>query len=52
MHIDYLCKVQTALAIRVFAICGFDYPRILFNAQNLVSAEFPLIISGFVPILS
>ncbi len=45
-------RVQAALAICWFAICGFDYLRIIFNAQNLVSVEFPLIIGGFLPILS
>ena len=38
---------RPSLAIRGFAICGFDYPRILFYAQNLVSEGFPSIIRGF-----
>jgi len=40
-------SLQVALAIRRFAICGFDYPRILFNVLNLVYAEASMIIHGF-----
>jgi len=45
-------QLQAALAIRGFTIRGFYNPRIPFNAQNLVSAEFPLIIRKFFPVLS
>jgi len=47
-----LLQLQAALAIHGFAVCSFGYPRIIFNAQNLVSQELSLIISGFLPILS
>ena len=43
----WVCTVQAALAIRRFAIRSFDYPQILFCAQNLVSAGFFLIIPVF-----
>jgi hypothetical protein len=46
-----LKAIQAALNIRGFVICGFDYPRLVIYAQNLLSADIYLSNPQILPFL-
>ncbi len=43
--------IQAALVIRGFVICGFDHPRLVIYALNLLSADISLSYPRILPFL-